>query len=472
MDSAQAEILVSGLLGETVGGWKVETFLGKGKSAVVMAATSGSQEGAIKVFHPELVERYGRATQHARILREKNLVGAKHPNLVQIFDGGECPSTGHLYVVMERLPASNMHDLLGKIPAHAVPLLIAQVASAARFLEDRGLAHRDIKPENIAVSDDFSSATLLDLGVLRPIGLSDLTDIDQRSFIGTLRYSSPEFLQREEEDTLEGWRAVNFYQLGAVLHDLLMGRVLFQEDSEPFSMLVRAVLEKTPVIHAINARCVTLANHCLLKNPKTRIELVNWERFQALDSDDGGAASAARERIKQRQKYVQASLSQSKPAERSTRLSRKALDDVCNRVGSRIAALMNDLQVFPLRATRSIKDVENGVCETCIHFEEDEQKGVAFKLAVMIRLTVIDQNAGSALFEASASAGLSRREMLPAELPEASPFLSGELELILDSTEFETVFLACLDESYLRTETGNVPTGNEVIGLGIKEYKQ
>lgn len=469
MDSTQAEILVSSLLGTEVGGWRVESFLGKGKSAVVMAATRDSQEGALKVFHPELVERYGRATQLERIMREKSLIGTSHPNLVRILDGGACTATSHLYVVMERLPFENMHDLAGKIPAHAVPYLIAQVASAARYLEDRGLAHRDIKPENIAVLPDFSKAVLLDLGVLRPIGASDLTDMDQRSFIGTLRYSSPEFLQRQEEDTLEGWRAVNFYQLGAVLHDLLTGCVLFKEESEPFSMLVRAVIEKIPVIHADNARCVALANHCLLKNPKTRIELVSWERFQALGSDDSAPVSAARERIRQRQKYFQASASQSKPTERSQRLSRKVLDDVCNRVESRIAALMNDLQAFPLRATQSTNDVEKGVCETWIHFERDEQKGLPFRLAVLIRLTVIDENLGTPMFHAAASAGMARHELSPPEFPAASPFFSGELELILDSAEFETVFLACLEEAYTRTETGNVPTGDEVISLLTKE---
>jgi eukaryotic-like serine/threonine-protein kinase len=202
MDSAQADVLVASLHGKEVGGWCIERFLGKGKSAVVLACSRGAEVGAIKVFHPELVERYGRTTQLERILREKSLVGASHPNLVNILDGGECPVTSFLYVVMECIPYPNMHEALSDIPSEMIPVLIAQIASAARFLEDRNLVHRDIKPENIAVSFDFSKAILLDLGVLRPIGISNLTDVDQRSFIGTLRYGAPEFLQRQEEETL------------------------------------------------------------------------------------------------------------------------------------------------------------------------------------------------------------------------------------------------------------------------------
>jgi len=61
-----------------------------------------------------------------------------------------------------------------------------------------GLAHRDIKPDNIVTSPDYAHATLLDLGVLK-ICLASITDHDQqRSFLGTLRYSPPELLLRKE----------------------------------------------------------------------------------------------------------------------------------------------------------------------------------------------------------------------------------------------------------------------------------
>lgn len=469
MDAAQADILVGGLLGTVVGGWQIESFLGKGKSAVVLACTKGTESGAIKIFHPELVERYGKAVQLERIQREKSLVGASHPNLVRILDGGECETTGYMYVVMERLPYRNLHEELQQVPPEAIPALISQIASAARFLEDRNLAHRDIKPENIAVAPDFSKAILLDLGVLRPIGLSDLTDVDQRSFIGTLRYSSPEFLERKEEDTLDGWRSVTFYQLGAVLHDLLMKRVLFEDHSEPFSRLVKAVLEITPETHAPNARCVALANHCLVKNPETRLELVSWERFQALTTDDGGSLSLARERIKQRQKFFQAAAPQVKPVGQGPKLSRKALDDVCNRVESRIAALMNDLQTFPLRATQSVKDVEQGVCETCIFFEKDEQKGLPYRLAVLLRIALLDENAGKPIFRAEATAAMANQEILHTQMPTPSLIQVGELELLLDSPSLEAVFVSALDDAYTRVEKGAAPGNGEIIELAVQE---
>lgn len=469
MDSAQADVLVASLLEKEVGGWRIERFLGKGKSAVVLACSRGAEIGAIKVFHPELVERYGRATQLERILREKSLVGASHPNLVNILDGGECPETNFLYVVMECIPYPNMHEALSNIPFEMIPRLIAQIASAARFLEDRNLVHRDIKPENIAVSSDFSKAILLDLGVLRPIGLSNLTDVDQRSFIGTLRYGAPEFLQRQEEDSVEGWRAVTFYQIGAVLHDLIMRRVLFESDSEPFSCLVRAVIEKVPEIFGDNARCVTLANHCLIKNPATRLELVSWDCFQSLVIDDSPSTSLARDRIRQRQKYFQVAAAQEKPVGQNPRSVRKILDDVCNRIESRLAALMNDLQAFPLRSTQSIKNVEQCASETYIHFEKDELKGITFKITVSLRFTLIDENLGRPIFKAEAAAACANEHIQIEMLPAYTFIHTGEIELLLDNSYLEEVFVSCLEDAYIQIEQGKSPNEGNIIALMVKQ---
>lgn len=63
MDKIRAEMLRDSLQGIEVGGWLISGFHGNGKSAVVLAAQKDGTVGAIKVFHPELVERYGKAAQ-------------------------------------------------------------------------------------------------------------------------------------------------------------------------------------------------------------------------------------------------------------------------------------------------------------------------------------------------------------------------------------------------------------------------
>jgi serine/threonine protein kinase len=140
VDSTQAKFLHDSLQNVTVGGWHISGSFGYGKSAVVLPAVKDGQHSAIKIFHSELIERFGKSVQLERILRETSLIDANHPNLVRILDGGECSVTGHLYVVMESLPYGNLQEKLPLLPIDAVRHLIFQVASAARYLEDRGLA--------------------------------------------------------------------------------------------------------------------------------------------------------------------------------------------------------------------------------------------------------------------------------------------------------------------------------------------
>ena len=179
------------------------------------------------------------------------------------------------------IPAKDLSQLLTIVPRDKIRPLVGQLAQAARFLQDLELAHRDIKPSNIAVSDDFQHLTLLDLGVLRPFGEPGLTDAEGQQFVGTLQYSSPEFLFREEMDTPDGWRSLAFYQIGEVLHDLLMKKTIFEEYLIPYPRMVEAVKYATPDLNApgADADLVALSQSCLIKRPEKRLKLVTWEEL-------------------------------------------------------------------------------------------------------------------------------------------------------------------------------------------------
>jgi serine/threonine protein kinase len=302
MDKTRAKRIFSELKGKTCSGWTIYEYINCGKSAIVLKAKKGNQVGAIKIFDQELIERYGAEIQKERIKREKSLIGKSHPNLVQILDGGFCNDNELLFIVMEYLPWKNLAEVLTDVPKGRERSIISQITSAAQFLEGLKICHRDIKPENIGISNDFQNAKLLDLGVIRQHDTKPITDgTSGKVFIGTLKYSPPEFLLRTEADSLEGWRALTFYQLGGVLHDLIMRRSLFSEYENPFAALVNAVQHTKPEIdsNSVSPSLVELAGHCLLKKPQLRLQLVSWEDF-AKEPDTQDAVAAYKSRISRR----------------------------------------------------------------------------------------------------------------------------------------------------------------------------
>jgi eukaryotic-like serine/threonine-protein kinase len=330
MDQVQAKRFAEQLLHTTVGGWELIETCNAGKSAVVFKGLKGEEFAAVKVFDPELIERFGAERQSSRIQRELSLRGKEHPNLVKILDGGFCNQANYWFVAMEFIDAPNLASQIDRVPREQIRKLISQVASAARFLEELQLAHRDIKPDNIAVYADFEKAVLLDLGVIRPFGLSEMTDEDQITFVGTLQYSSPEFLVRDEIDTMEGWRAVTFYQLGAVLYDMIERKRIFSEYVDPYARLVKAIEQQIPVIEGIDAPpdLVLLAKNCLNKDPALRLRFVAWKDFDPNERRPEGT-EAAKDRIRKRQGLAEGkSTKTSLELEQIERAKRRTIEEI------------------------------------------------------------------------------------------------------------------------------------------------
>jgi serine/threonine protein kinase len=396
MDSIIAKRIETGLLGREIAGWKITGRLDSGKSAVVFRASRDSEAAAIKIFDPEMVERYGKNVQLARIERELRLKGKHHPNLIKILDGGECNSTGYLFVAMELIDAPNLASVLSTVPADRIWGLISQIAGAARFLEDLELVHRDIKPGNIVISRDFQQAVLLDLGVLRPFGVTGLTDEEQRKFVGTLQYSPPEFLVREEEDSPEGWRAITFYQLGAVLHDFIMKEPIFVEQSEPYGLLARAVERINPKIQSteVPPDLVVLAASCLQKDPKLRLDLVKWEDFDPPQLRGDSPLDDAKSRIRRRRAIAQQSSSVGNEIspEQQARSARRTLEKLQ-------AALQNGMQqecigseLFPQLEIHDAAPTGFTAGRFKVQFCASEDHALSEMLSIFVSLELLDEH--------------------------------------------------------------------------------
>lgn len=288
MDKYKALILAEELKGKQLNGYNIKRFVNNGKSAAVFEAIKNGQSYALKIFDNELIERFGHEIQIKRIEQEIALVNHDIPNLVKIHNGGTTTMVDgqvFYYIIMEYIDGVNLMEYIRDNDYNEVfvkNILEKLHHITERLLSEEQIVHRDIKPENIMVSTE-GKIILMDLGVLKLVGAKSFSDEEEKTFVGTLRYAPPEFLLRMEEDTIEGWRAVNIYQIGAVLHDLIMKKELF-EDKVPYSNLVIAIKDDFPSItnDSYSFDLLQISRDMLIKDWKTRIQIVNSKRIERI----------------------------------------------------------------------------------------------------------------------------------------------------------------------------------------------
>jgi serine/threonine protein kinase len=455
VDERSARKLAGALAGQHISDWKVGSYLGCGKSALVCQASKDEQQTAIRIYDSELIEKFGKEAQARRIDRQLELVGKRHPHLIEVYGGGYCKEADLFYLVMELVESKNLEQAIGEVPRDRIGPIICQVASAARYLDELGMVHRDIKPSNIMVTADFQRAVLTDLGVLRPISGERLTDSSKsQAFIATLRYSSPEYLLREEEETGDGYRALTFYQLGAVLHDLIMRRPLFLEHSEPYPRLVRAVREVTPIISApdVDMEIAHLARKCLVKNPKVRLDIVHWEDFdfpRECRATLGAIKARISERIRSTAGWFGVTSSASK--DRQRKLEQCAYD-----IRSSIETCVRDVcgpsGLFPRRKVSAIGD--KGIPSVIVRviFEKSESHCLDRVLDVSVAADILELH--PCIVQLQWSALLSRLEN-PYSPGTMSQFYEGVFDGNLVKNRLDSLLHAILDRAQEICASGN-----------------
>ncbi|RYD56707.1 MAG: hypothetical protein EOP56_11710 [Sphingobacteriales bacterium] len=286
MDKYKALQLEKILKGNEFNGFKVTKFINNGKSAAVFKAVDKNGNPlALKIFDNELIERFGHEIQETRIKQEIGLRNHCIPGLISILDGGkhQFGDDNLYYIIMEFIDGMNLKDYIQQSTYDNgfIKKVVKTLHSVTEDLIQKcNIAHRDIKPENIMV-DESGDIVLMDLGVLKFINSTSFSDEGEKQFVGTLRYAPPEFLTRNEEDSIAGWRAVNLYQIGAVMHDLIMKKELFY-DRSPYPNLVLAIKEDAPNISNPDVSYSTnqLARDLLTKDWRDRLNVCSKEKVE------------------------------------------------------------------------------------------------------------------------------------------------------------------------------------------------
>jgi eukaryotic-like serine/threonine-protein kinase len=209
---------VTSLIGRQLGGYVLESELGRGSMGVVYRARSVAHGTtvAVKVLLDALSNDISFIT---RFIREARVIARlHHPNVIQVLDAGrEGP---HIYFVMEYFQAVTATHLLHerqRLPSGQVIEIAIQAADALDYAHVEGrLVHRDIKPDNLLVNE-WNQVKLLDFGLARIQGMHSITQAG--TVVGSLYYVCPEQILGQK---LDG--RADVYALGVSMYELLTGQ--------------------------------------------------------------------------------------------------------------------------------------------------------------------------------------------------------------------------------------------------------
>jgi hypothetical protein len=222
-DTSAATTTAIGLIGKSIGAWRILDVVGSGGMGVVYRAERADaafrRHAALKVVRPgpdspQIIERF-------RLERE-TLAALDHPNIARLMDGGTTPD-GQPFLVMELVDGEPIDRYCDerRLSIDERLDLFRKVCAGVQYAHENLVVHRDIKPDNILVTKD-GVPKLLDFGVAkilsRDAALPEDPAATSATWAMTPDYASPERVSGRPSTT-----ATDVYSLGVLLHVLLTG---------------------------------------------------------------------------------------------------------------------------------------------------------------------------------------------------------------------------------------------------------
>ncbi|HXY38489.1 MAG TPA: protein kinase [Vicinamibacteria bacterium] len=194
-----------------------------GMSSVYRATDlSTGQQVALKVpllrleSDPAFYSRFEREEEIGRSL--------DHPGILRIVPI-DPKARSRPYLVMEYLSGRTLDETLQQtrpLPEAEALRIASRLCDAIAHMHSRGVVHRDLKPQNVMLCDD-GSLRVMDFGIAKAAASRRITFGGLSPTMGTPDYMAPEQVKGQRGD-----ERTDVYSLGAILYEMLTGRLPFE----------------------------------------------------------------------------------------------------------------------------------------------------------------------------------------------------------------------------------------------------
>ncbi|MBN3307925.1 PKN2 kinase, partial [Amia calva] len=204
-------------------------------------------------------EDFGSLMCERRVFETLN--SEQHPFLVNYF--GAFQTSGHVCLKMEYVVGGDlkMDPNAGAFPEPRAVFTAACVVLGLEHLHSHKIAHRDLKLDNLLLDRD-GFIKIADFGICKEgMGASDLTG----TFIGTPDFLAPEALTEETYT-----RAVDWWALGVLLYEMLVGKRPFTGNDED-AMFESIIRDAVQFPSHLSTEATSIITGLLEKDPEWRL---------------------------------------------------------------------------------------------------------------------------------------------------------------------------------------------------------
>src|SRR6056297_293252 len=226
-------------------GYDLGDELGRGGWGVVYAATHRTLERRVAIKELPAAFSADPSARDRFRSEARTVASLDHPHIVPLYDFVEQGDT--CVFVMELMPGGTLWDRFsdGGLSHEASCNISMAVLGALHHAHERGVLHRDIKPENV-LFNATGMPKLADFGIAKVLGDNAGTKTATGMIMGTPAYMAPE---QGSGDPVTP--ATDLYQVGAMLYELLSGRLPFESTGNPLTQLYRHVHEPPEPLHQV-----------------------------------------------------------------------------------------------------------------------------------------------------------------------------------------------------------------------------